>query len=110
MKAKAPDPPAPKAPDAIEVMRWQIGGTGWPVGQFMVPPGTVLTAVVSGGEIVPPVWNSVALPMPPPIDASALDEQAALFMLKSYPEELWYRLVFDRSVDRDLMLTRAKRR
>jgi hypothetical protein len=116
MKAKTKDPPvnssSPSSPKAaVQVMRWQIGGSGWPCGQFLVPPSTIIEAEVRDGEIAGPVlWNGNKLPMPPPLDAVGLDDAAALFLLRAYPEELWHRLQFSRDLDRGSLLARALHR
>ena len=89
-------------------MRWMLQGD-WPVGQWCIPTGTVLTGVARGdGELVePPTWNGITLPMPMPLNAIALDEDAALMMLKWFGQDLWYRLHFDWSLDRDAIMARA---
>ena len=68
-------------------MRWQLMGD-WPVRQHLVPNGTVL-------EGNPPIiWNGQPLPMPPPLNATALDQDAALAMAMAYHEDLWHKLHF----------------
>ena len=47
-------------------------------------------------------------PLPPPLNATALDTDAAMAMLRWYPEELWHRLVFAPGIDRDTILARAR--
>jgi len=64
-------------------MKWQIGGGGWPVGPILIPAGTI---------VEPPSWNGMTLPMPMPIDATPLDDDAALEMLKWYEPGHWHRL------------------
>jgi hypothetical protein len=89
-------------------MRFQL--PAWPVGPWFVPAGTIISAVTRDGEIVEPViWNGIVLPMPPPMDAAALDEEAALLMLRAYPE-FWFRLGFGRGVDREAILAEARSR
>ena len=68
-------------------MRFQIGGQGWPVngGATLIPAGTIVE-----GE--PPTWNHMILPLPLPIDATPLDDDAALEMLKWYEPGHWHRL------------------
>jgi hypothetical protein len=86
-------------------MRWQLDGD-WPVGQWCIPVGTVLTGVArDGGELVVK-WNEIELPMPP-LNSAALDEEAALLMLKSYPDQ-WHRLHFGAGIDRDALMARAE--
>ena len=62
-------------------MRWQLLGP-WPVGAICLPTGTILDSAARS-------W-----PMPPPLDARALDEEAAMEMCMSYHEDLWHRLHF----------------
>ena len=71
-------------------MKWQIGGGGWPVGPILIPAGTI---------VEPPSWNGMTLPMPMPIDATPLDDDAALEMLKWYEPEHWHRLQFGPGID-----------
>jgi len=88
-------------------MRWQLGGD-WPVGQWLIPTGTILSAVARDGEIVePPMWNGVTLPMPMPINSAALDEEAALLMLQWYEPHEWYRLHFGPGINRNAIMARA---
>jgi hypothetical protein len=42
------------------------------------------------------------------MDAMPLDEEAALQMLRWYPEEHWYRLGFGQGLDRETMLAKAR--
>ena len=54
-------------------MKWQLAGD-WPVGPAVIPAGTVLTGVVGpDGELV----VSPPLTAPLPLNAVALDEEAA---------------------------------
>ena len=46
--------------------------------------------------------------MPPPLDARALDEESALEMCMSYDEDLWHRLHFHPSVDREAIFAQAR--
>ena len=63
-------------------MKWQLAGD-WPVGPAVIPAGTLLTGVVGpDGELAEaPKWNGITLPIPMPLNAVALDEEAALMML-----------------------------
>jgi hypothetical protein len=83
-------------------MRWQLAGD-WPIGQFCIPAGTVLSS--GAGEA--PIWNGVALPMPMPINSAALDEEAALLMLQWYEPHDWYRLHFGPGINREAIMARA---
>jgi hypothetical protein len=68
----------------------------------------MLSAVAVDDEIVePPMWSSVVLPLPMPINAAALDEEAALKMLEWYPED-WHWLRFDPGIDLDAVKARAR--
>jgi len=82
-------------------MRWQLMGD-WPVRQPLVPNGTVL-------EGNPPIiWNGQPLPMPPPLNATALDQDAALAMAMAYHEDLWHQLHFAPTVDREAVFATAR--
>ena len=83
-------------------MKWWLGGD-WPVGQWLIPRG----AVVSGVAGEPPTWNGIALPLLMPINAMALDEDAGLMMLRWYEPEHWHRLVFGAGIDVDAIKTKA---
>jgi len=68
-------------------MRWQLGGD-WPVGARCIPAATIISA----GEA--PNYQAIPLaelPKPLPLNAEALDEDAALQMLYWHPPELWHR-------------------
>src|SRR6516225_7557730 len=76
-------------------MRWQLLGP-WPVGAVCLPAGTILDS------------DARSWPMPPPLDARALDEESALEMCMSYDEDLWHRLHFHPSVDREAIFAQAR--
>jgi hypothetical protein len=77
----------------------------WPVGPAVIPAGTMLTGIVGpDGELV----VSPNSPLPPPLNATALDTDAAMAMLRWYPEELWHRLVFAPGIDREEILAQAR--
>jgi hypothetical protein len=84
-------------------LRWQLTGD-WPVGQFLVPAGTVLSA----GDGEAPTWNGIKLPLPMPLNATALDEEGALQMCAWHGQELWHRLVFAAGVDRTSVFVQAR--
>jgi hypothetical protein len=87
-------------------MKWMVGGAGWPVngGAWLIPAGTMLEGVARDGELVEaPKWNEAPLPMPMPLDVVALDEDAALMMLKWYGPEHWHRIIFGPNIDRELI-------
>jgi hypothetical protein len=81
-------------------MKWQIGGGGWPVGPILIPAGSIVE-----GE--PPTWNHMILPLPMPIDATPLDDDAALEMLKSYEPEHWHRLRFGPGINVEALKLKA---
>jgi hypothetical protein len=81
-------------------MRWMLGRHGWPVGAVLIPAGTIIDSAT---------WNG---PMPPPIDATALDPDAALTMAMAYEEFAsiggWHSLHFHPSVNREAVLATAR--
>ena len=89
-------------------MRWMLQGD-WPVGPAVIPAGTMLTGVVGpDGELV----VSPPLTAPLPLNAVALDEEAALQMCMWYDEAAtiggWHQLHFHPSVDREKVLAQAR--
>ena len=89
-------------------MKWQLAGD-WPVGPAVIPAGTVLTGVVGpDGELV----VSPPLTAPLPLNAVALDEEAALQMAMWYEESAtiggWHHLHFAPGIDRDKILAQAR--
>jgi hypothetical protein len=81
----------------------------------VIPVGTVLEGIGGpDGELVV-TWQGHTLPMPMPIDACALDQEAALLMLKWYEHGEPYqgqghRLGFGPGLDRDAMFAMARGR
>jgi hypothetical protein len=71
----------------------------WPVGAVVIPAGTIVT-------------DDIGLPMPPPITAMALDDDAALAMAMAYEEDAticgWCHLHFAPGIDRDAILAQAR--
>jgi len=62
-------------------MRFQLKDTGWPIGQYLVPVGTILDL---GNPTTD--WDRLAMShMPPPLNAVALDQECAEFMHRVYP-------------------------
>ena len=55
----------------------------WPVGQYLVPAGTL----IDGGNN--PNWNNIPLPMPMPLNAKALDQEGADHLSTTYPFRLY---------------------
>jgi hypothetical protein len=58
-------------------MKYRIFGPGWPVGQHLVPTGTVVDTSVDE-------W---AKGLTPPPNCMALDDEAHQAMVKAYPPE-----------------------
>ena len=57
-------------------MQWMLAGP-WPVGAAVIPAGTILSAVVGAdGKL------AASVPLPMPINAVALDDEAALQMCR----------------------------
>jgi hypothetical protein len=79
-------------------MKWQLQGD-WPVGAAVIPAGTIIT-------------DDIGLPMPPPINAMALDEESALAMAMAYNEtdtiNGWHQLHFAPGIDRDKIFAQAR--
>jgi hypothetical protein len=83
-------------------MRWQLGGD-WPVGARCIPAATIISA----GEA--PNYQAIPLaelPKPLPLNAEALDEDAALQMLYWHPPELWHQIKFVAGIDRTAVIAR----
>jgi len=59
-------------------MIFQLGGD-WPCGQHCVPAGTFL----DGND---PRWLGISLPLPMPMNAIALDQEAADALARWYPD------------------------
>jgi hypothetical protein len=78
-------------------MRWQLAGD-WPVGGALIPAGTIT--------------DGTGLPMPMPINAVALDVDAALQMAMWYNEEDtingWHHLHFAPGIDREAVMAQAR--
>jgi hypothetical protein len=63
-------------------MRFQLQRHGWPVGQYLIPEGTIIDAKSDGA------WTNMARGRAPPPNAIALDDEAADLMFKRYPKHL----------------------
>ena len=94
-------------------MKWQLAGD-WPVGAALIPTGTMLAGVAGadGPLAEPPSWHGQPLPMPMPLNATALDEEAALQMCMWYEEAAsiggWHQLHFAAGIDREAVRARAR--
>jgi hypothetical protein len=58
-------------------MKVQVTGGGWPVGQWLIPAGTILDAKDW-------TFNSTPLPWLPPPNMMALDQEAFALMSRHY--------------------------
>jgi hypothetical protein len=70
------------------VMRWQLLGP-WPHGAVCIPAGTEIIAEPDGTAS----YNHMRLTLPMPIDAKAMDDEAAALMRSWYPDQ-HYRLLY----------------
>jgi len=79
-------------------MRWMLNGD-WPVGAAIIPAGTIID-------------DATGLPMPPPINAVALDDDAALAMAMAYDESAtiggWHEIHFGPGIDREAIFAKAR--
>jgi len=79
-------------------MKWMLAGD-WPVGPTVIPAGTILD-----DELAPTV--------PLPINAVALDDDAALQMCMWYEETDtiggWHQLHFAPGIDREAVMAQAR--
>jgi hypothetical protein len=62
-------------------MRFQITGRGWPVDQWLIPTGTLID-YASDDQ-----WSKLIRQrgLPPPINATPLDDEAYQAQLRAYP-------------------------
>ena len=74
-------------------MIWQLRGD-WPIGATTIPAGTRI--------------GLDGTPIPKPLNAMALNEDAALQMAMWYDEELWHQLHFAPGIDREAILATAR--
>jgi hypothetical protein len=89
-------------------MKWQLGGD-WPVGPAVIPNGTIFTGVAgTDGELIMSPNN----PLPLPLNAVALDDDAALQMCMWYEETDsiggWHQLHFAAGIDREAIMATAR--
>src|SRR5262249_55893693 len=64
------------------VMRFQITGQGWPVGQHLIPSGTLIDFSERN------MWTALAQGRGIPLTATALDDEAWQAQLQAYPRHL----------------------
>jgi hypothetical protein len=63
-------------------MKYQITGQGWPIGQFLVPTGSIIDASADDH------WSLCARGLTIPITATCLDAEAWQAQQAAYPEHL----------------------
>jgi hypothetical protein len=64
-------------------MRFQITGAGWPVGQYLIPSGSVIDSTSDDH------WSLFARGLTLPINATCLDDEAWQAQLAAYPQHLY---------------------
>ena len=69
-------------------MKWQLLGH-WPVGQWLVPAGTIITDDLHWGA------TGIKFPVPLPINARALNQSAYDQLCKWYGPDQWHLLSYD---------------
>ena len=74
-------------------MIWQLRGD-WPIGATTIPAGTRI--------------GLDGTPIPKPLNAMALNEDAALQMAMWYDEVLWHQLHFAPGIDREAIFAQAR--
>jgi hypothetical protein len=60
-------------------MRFQIAEAGWPVGQFLIPAGTVIDTEADDD------WSRLVRERGLPLNARPMDNEAYEFMVRAYP-------------------------
>jgi hypothetical protein len=61
------------------LMKFQITGQGWPVGQYLIPTGSIIDASADDH------WSLFARGLTIPINATPLDDEAWQSQLRAYP-------------------------
>jgi hypothetical protein len=74
--------------------RYQVLGGGWSVGQYLIPPGTILEYKDGKAD-----WNGIPLPSKLPIDLMALDYEAEDLLKSQHPGLLHHRILRPPHVD-----------
>jgi hypothetical protein len=64
-------------------MKFQLVGHGWPIGQFLVPVGTVINIPPNVGDD----WSRMAVGKRIPPNAQPLDKEAYEALVKAYGEK-----------------------
>jgi hypothetical protein len=86
--------------------RWQLLGP-WPHGSITIPASTEIVGTVDANGNITASWNHMPIRFPMPIDAKAMDDEAALQMLQSYDEAQWHRLLYGPGVNVETMKSKA---
>jgi hypothetical protein len=71
--------------------RWQLMGD-WPHGSIAIPAGTTIDGTTGDDGKITATYNHMPLTLPMPIDAKAMDDEAAALMKQWYTPEHHYRL------------------
>jgi hypothetical protein len=61
-------------------MKYQLVNHGWPIGQFLVPVGTVISIPPNVGDD----WSRMAVGRVPPMNAQPLDKEAYEALVRAY--------------------------
>jgi hypothetical protein len=68
-------------------MKYQLAQHGWPIGQWLIPVGTVIDHGKAPEQMND--WEKLALGKLPPMNAVPLDTDCAEAMAKGYPGHLF---------------------
>jgi hypothetical protein len=64
-------------------MKFQLCNHGWPIGQYLVPVGTVISIPAKAGDD----WSAMAVGRVPPPNAQPLDREAYYALVRAYGEK-----------------------
>lgn len=68
-------------------MKYQLAQHGWPIGQFLIPVGTIIDLTKDPEQMND--WEKLAQGKLPPLNALALDDDCANAMEQGYPGHLY---------------------
>jgi hypothetical protein len=74
-------------------MKFQLMGD-WPHGAITIPAGAEIVGEVGSDGTITVTYNHMPLRLPLPLNAKAMDAEAAAMMRKWYGRELWHLLLF----------------
>jgi hypothetical protein len=66
-------------------MKYQLSVHGWPIGDRLIPLGTVIDLPAKSGDD----WSRLVEGRPMPLNAQALDAEAWDALVATYPEQLF---------------------